>query len=519
VVETASKDEAQDFFEKGTRAHQAGLLEEARAHYERAVALKPDYLLAHFNLGVVRQSLGDSDGAAACFERVLQLNPGVAEAHNGLGLAFRKLEKLDRAKAHYRKALELKPDYADAYSNLGVLLRQMGDLEASAGSLAKALSLKPNSAGVLDNLGNTLRDQGHLVESEKCHRRAIELQPNSANAHSNLGYTLRKQGRLREARESMNQARALAPGEVEIRWNLSLLDLLEGKFAEGWKGYEIRHERRENRPRSFAKPMWRGQALSGARILLHSEQGLGDSIQFLRYVPLVEAAGGKVILNVPSTLRRLAGGVAGVERVTVEGATLPEFDWHCPLMSLPLAFGTRLESIPSDVPYLKVPEEAKKAADELPQPDGRVSVGLVWSGNPKSTEDRMRSMALSTFEALLALERVRFFSLQLGAAAGQMAAFGGKITDLRPRIKDFADTAAWIDRLDLIVTVDTSVAHLAGALGKSTWVLLPSAPDWRWLLDRDDSPWYPTMRLFRQTRFGDWAEVVERVRRELAALR
>ena len=272
---------------------------------------------------------------------------------------------------------------------------------------------------------------------------------------------------------------------------------------------------RENRPRSFPQPIWRGEPLNGARILLHAEQGLGDSIQFLRYVPMVHAAGGKVILNVPSALARLAASVHGVDTLTIDEEIPPTFDRHCPLMSLPLAFKTTLDSIPSQTPYLTVPEDALRAAKAHIGPTQKRRIGLVWSGNPKCTEDQIRSMPLSCFEPLLDLEGLQFFSLQLGPAAAQLAAIQKPITDLRHAINDLADTAALMTHLDMIMTVDTSMAHLAGALAKPTWVLLPSAPDWRWLMDREDSPWYPTVRLFRQPTFGDWTSVIARVRHEL----
>jgi len=508
---------AQELFARAIEKQQAGLLDSAAALYQQILTAQPDAIAALFNLGVVRQGLGDLPGAAACFERALALRPELAEAHNSLGLTLRRQQKLTQARAHYERALALKPDYADAWSNLGVLLRLMDELDASEQCLAKALALRPENAGILDNLGNTLRDQGRLEESAALHQQAIAAQPKFAHAHNNLGYTLRKLGRLREARASFLQAQALDARSPDIRWNLCLLDLLEGNFVAGWRGYEVRQERNESRPRQFAQPQWRGERLDGARILLHAEQGLGDSLQFLRYVPMVIAAGGRVILNVPATLRRLAAELPGVETVTVGDEPLPAFTWHCPLMSLPLAFRTEPDSIPGHVPYLKTPDEALEAADRLTWAAGDVRVGLVWSGNPKCAEDRMRSLRLADFEPLLAVNGVRFYSLQVGAAAGQLGSMPTGVTDLRSAIHDFADTAALVEHMDLVIAVDTSVAHLAGALARPTWLLLPFAPDWRWLLRREDSPWYPTMRLFRQPRFGDWAAVVERVRDELAA--
>jgi tetratricopeptide (TPR) repeat protein len=495
-----------------------GKLEEAKVHYERAVALKPDYAAAYCNLGVVLQNLGDLTKAVACHEKALLLRPDLAEAHNNLGLVLRQQGKLEEAKSHYQHAVILRPNYAEAYNNLGVLLRQLGKLEESAACFERLLILMPNSAEAHDNWGNTLRDLGRLDESAASHERAIALKPDSAKAYNNLGYTQRKQGRLAESRKSFNRALGLEPQSVDIRWNLCLLDLLEGNYAAGWSGYEVRHERKENKPRSFSQPIWRGEPLNGARILLHSEQGLGDSIQFMRYVPMVHAAGGKVILNVPSSLGRLAAHLPGVDTLTMDEELLPPLDRHCPLMSLPLAFKTTPDSIPGQVPYLIVPDEAQRAAKNLDWPSETLRVGLVWSGNPICTEDQIRSMSLSQFEPLLDLDGLHFFSLQMGAAASQLFAIHAPITDLRYAIKDLADTAALMAHLDVVITVDTAVAHLAGALGKQTWVMLPFAPDWRWLTDREDSPWYPTVRLFRQTCFGDWDGPIARVRHALRAL-
>ena len=302
----------------------------------------------------------------------------------------------------------LRPNYAEAQNNLGVLLRQLGKLEDAAACFEKLLTLRLNSAEAFDNLGNTLRDLGRLEESAASHERAIALRPDSAKAYNNLGYTQRKQGKLAESRNGFKRALALEPASVDIRWNFCLLDLLEGNLAAGWSGYEVRRERNENRPRSFPMPIWRGEPLNGARILLHSEQGLGDSIQFFRYVPMVHAAGGKVILNVPSSLGRLAAQLPGVDTLTMDEALLPPFDWHCPLMSLPLAFKTTLDTIPGRVPYLTVPEKAQRAAEDLEWPSQTLRVGLVWSGNPECTEDQIRSLPLSSIQPLLELHGLRF---------------------------------------------------------------------------------------------------------------
>jgi hypothetical protein len=272
----------------------------------------------------------------------------------------------------------------------------------------------------------------------------------------------------------------------------------------------------KNAPRSFTQPLWRGEPIEGKRILLHAEQGLGDTLQFLRYVPMVQARGGAVVLDVQGTLRRLAAQLPGLSVLISQGEA--GFDWQCPLMSLPLAFGTTVDTIPADIPYLTIPEEAQQAAARRDWPEEGIRIGLVWSGNPKYVDDQSRSIPLTLFAQHVALEGAHLYSLQLGAAAEQIDNAGVPVTDLREAIGDMADTAALVQHLDLVITVDTAVAHLAGALGRRTWILLPFAPDWRWLTQRQDSPWYPTARLFRQPRPGDWDAVMANVREALIAL-
>jgi tetratricopeptide (TPR) repeat protein len=509
--------DAKHHFSLGVAAQKQGRFEVAKIHYQRVLSVCPDLPIVHCNLGVVLQNLGDLAGAVARQNEALRLKPDLAEAHNNLGLAFRQQGRLEDAKTHYRRAFEIKPEFAEAYSNLGVLLREERRLDESAACHLRVLAIRPNSAEALDNLGNTRRDQGMLEESALCHERALVIRPDFVKAHNNLGLTRRKQGRLAEARQCFTRALSLEPESVDVLWNKCLLDLLEGDFVQGWPGYEVRHKREENRPRGFPQPLWRGELLNGAVILLHAEQGMGDSIQFLRYVPLVREAGGIVILDVPSALRRLAETLPGVQRVVTSGDPLPRIAWHCPLMSLPLALGTSAESIPRAVPYLAVPPEAATKACGYPWPVEGMRIGIAWSGNPGSREDQSRSIPLTLFEPLVEVEQARFFSLQLGPAASQTSCAWERIADLHKEIRDFADTAAYIANLDLIITVDTSVAHLAGALGKPTWTLIPFAPDWRWQTQRTDSPWYPTMRLFRQPRPGDWRSAIDEAKSALLA--
>jgi tetratricopeptide (TPR) repeat protein len=493
-------------------------LEEARPHLERALALKPDSAKTHTNMGILLAREGKQEEARGCYQRALVLNPDSMEALCNLGNLFCACGKHEEAKACYERAIALRPDIAEVHNNLGVVFRELGMSGEAQTCHERALVLKVDYADAHNNLGIVFRDQGRMDQSVTCHERALALKPDYSEAYNNLGNTRRSQGRLEEARKCHEQALALNSNNVEAKWNLSLVELLTGDFAAGWRDYEIRSRRKKNATRSFAEPLWRGEPLHGARILLHAEQGLGDTVQFLRYALLVQDAGGTVILDVQRSLLRLAAELPGIAALVATGDPLPPFEWHCPLMSLPAAFQTSIESIPSQVPYLHLPADARITAENLEWPEDGLRVGLVWSGNPLFPEDRLRSIPLSGFEALLALHGVHFFSLQMGPAASQLSEVGARVIDLQHAIGDMADTAALIDKLDLVITVDTAVAHLAGALGKPVWVLLPFAPDWRWLMDRADSPWYPTMRLFRQPKFGEWDPVLERVRGELEAL-
>jgi tetratricopeptide (TPR) repeat protein len=512
------QDDEETHFNVAEIYREQGRLTEAEHHYKRALAISPDFSETHQNLGIVLRRLGRLEEAIACFERALALNPSnVAVLHN-LGNVLLNGGNLEGAKACFERALALKPDLAEAHNGLGVVLLDQGALDAAETCYLKALKCKTDYAEAECNLGNLARRRGQLEDAKLRYERALALNPNLAEAHSNLGMIAQNQGKLGEARVHYDRALELEPGSADARWSGCLLDLLEGNFTQGWKEYEIRYTRRQSAPRSFPGPLWRGEPLDGARILLHAEQGLGDTLQFLRYAPLVLAAGGSVLLDVQAPVRRLAEELLGITVVAVSEGDLPSFEWQCPLMGLPLAFGTTLESIPRETPYLTVPQAVLGTAGKLDWPADGLRVGMIWSGNPEHKEDRYRSIALPLLEPLWSVGGVWFFSLQLGAAASQLGDLRVPVIDLQSAIKDFADTAALMTHLDLVITVDTAVAHLAGALARQTWVLLPFAPDWRWLTEREDSPWYPTMRLFRQTRILDWASVIERVRMELEAM-
>lgn len=457
-------------------------------------------------LGIALQMRGKLTEAIANYERALQFDPGSVAALNNRGLAMHALGRLDEAAASLAEAVARHPEQAEPYTGLGNVLQAQGRLEEAAACHERALAIRPDYAEAWSNLGSVRHSQGRLEEAAEWCARAAQLKPDFAEAYNNLGDALASQGRLTDARRCFEKAIELKPNYAQAHFNRAAVLLLCGDFVPGWQEYEWRL--RLVSPRDFGRPRWDGEPLSGSRILLHAEQGLGDTLQFLRYVPLVRAAGGEVVLEVQPQLRRLALELHGVAEVVAAGEPLPTFDWYCPLMSLPLVFGTTLENIPEPALYRMVATAAAEKAANFPWQEEGLRVGLVWAGSVSHVRDRFRSIAPEMLEPLLGVERAHFFPLQLGKP--QLRAV--RVTDLTAQLGDMADTAALLSHLDLVIAADTSVAHLAGAFGKPVWILLPFAPDWRWLLERQDSPWYPSMRLFRQTKPGDWAGVIEAVR-------
>jgi tetratricopeptide (TPR) repeat protein len=509
---------AEDHYDLGVTLRAQGRLLESVASYERALSLKPQYPSAHYGMGNALKDLGDFERAIEHYREALALSPDNAEIANNLGNALQLAGKLDLAATHYMRALQLKPNYAAAHSNLGDLLRFQGRLAESIASCQRAVELNPKDPHFCNNLGAALEADGHMDEAVVQYRRALTLEPDMAGAHSNIGNILHHRGELEEALAHFDRALELDPQCTKALFNKSLNQLLRGDLSAGFANYESRFQVSvpgREALRKFAQPRWRGESLNGERILLHAEQGLGDTLQMLRYIPMVQARGGRVILEVPVSLRRLVELQRWDMEFIAEGDS-PSFQWECPLMSLPLALRTNLDSIPAQVPYLIVPEEARLAAASLPWPTDGLRVGLVWAGNPKHAKDRFRSIPIDQLQPLFRLPKIHFFSLQVGTAAQGISASEGAMTDLGRLVEDMADTAALIERLDLVITVDTAVAHLAGALAKSVWIMLPYTPDWRWLLHRNDSPWYPSMRLFRQPVLDDWQSAVAEMEGALA---
>jgi tetratricopeptide (TPR) repeat protein len=483
---------------------------DAILRYRQAIALRDDYVAARYNLGVLLQLQGQLGGAIVEYLKVVTLRPEHVQAHYNLGVLYQSQGNYDKASRYLDTAIDLNPDYFQAHNNLGAILELQGKTDEAIDYYRRALALNPSFAEAYYNLGHALQDQGLLDEAIANYQQALQLKQDYVEAHNNLGAIFELQGRLAEAVTHYKLTINLNPDHAGAKLNLALLQLLLGDIAGGFNNYEWRWHSHCT-PRGFSQPQWRGEPLNGARILLHAEQGLGDTLQFLRFLPMVQAAGGRVILEVQAPLRGIAAQLSGVSAFVTCGEPIPPFDWQCPLMSLPSALGITSTTIPGPRCYLSIPEDALRKAEMLPWPEHGLKVGIVWAGNPSHTKDRYRSLPLALLEPMLRMEGIHFYSLQMGQERAQLAACEAPITDLSEGIEDMADTAALMTHLDLVIAVDTSVVHLAGALGKPVWVMLPSAPDWRWMLHRENSPWYPTMRLFRQTILNDWKGVVRRV--------
>ena len=426
---------------------------------------------------------------------------------------------LDEAVRGYARALALNPRIADAYNNLGVALRAQGKFGAAVACYRRSLALRPDNAGVYSNMGNALREMGRLEAAAKSHQRAVKLSPGSAETIYNLGLVMRDDGRAEEALVFFEKAMSIRPDYPDCRWDRALNMLQRGNYEEGFAEYEWRWKLDRSPPRGYSKPLWDGSDLGRRTILIHQEQGFGDMIQFIRFIPLVKERGGTIIIECQPELLRLFSSVPGVDRVVPKGRPLPKFDVFAPMLSLPRILGTTEKNIPRLVPYLTAPE---LHSVHLPMTPGiRMRIGLSWAGKPTHRNDHNRSCSLDDFMDLLGLEGLAFFSLQKGEAAGQLSANGCEalITDVGNRFEDFAGTAAALMQLDLVITVDTAIAHLAGALGRPVWVVIPYAPDWRWLSDRTDSPWYPTMRLFRQEKPQDWETVFANLKTALEKIK
>lgn len=521
----AGRDAVASALNDAVRHHQAGRLQAAAAGYRRILAVYPQQPDALHLLGLLSHQRGDQVEAERWVRAAVVASPRVAAYHNTLAAVF--LAKGDSAAAMTaaQRAVALDGRLVAAHNTLGNALLRTGQAREAVASYRRALSLAADHPETLNNLGSALHTLSNLAEAERALRQALIARPHYAAAAANLALVLRDQGRLEDALAACDQALSQASDNPTWRANRATLLLQLGRFEEGWAEYEHRWqvEGFTKDPIVLPEPRWQGDALDGRTLLLQGEQGLGSMIQFARYAPLIAARGGTVVLQCPQPLKRLfassfAAPAGRVASVIAKDEALPGFDVHAPLMSLPYLCRTTLASIPANVPYLRTEpaliDAWKERLGDVAGP-GRRRIGLVWAGNPSHANDHNRSMPATALLPLFAVPDTRFYALQVGSPQPPPLLAAGLI-DLAPALSDFAETAAALANLDLIISVDTAVAHLAGALARPVWLLTPPIPEWRWLIGRDDSPWYPTMRLFRQRQLGDWEELVERIVAELA---
>ncbi|MDR3509905.1 MAG: tetratricopeptide repeat protein [Caulobacteraceae bacterium] len=498
---------------------------EALVAYDRALALSPDMALAYSHRGNVLSALGRDDDAMASHQRALDLAPNESQVFHNLGLSFGHLNQMKDAVAHQRRALALKPDYAEAHAALASALAELSQTDEAMAEALRAIELDPSLGMAQTALAQVHMELDDLAAAEAALQRAIALRPRLAQAHVNLGVIRSRQGRFDEALELYDTAMALRPDLWESGYNRGTLRLQLGDYAKGWEGFEFRLKAPDRR-RSDAKypqPLWMDQPLAGKTILLHGEQGLGDNIQCVRFAPQVAALGARVILEIHPALIRLAETMPGVAQVIAPGEPFPPTDLRLPLFSLPHRMGASLDTLPGPIPYLDpgqaLTEQWRGFMDRrAPRPAPRI--GVVWSGNITARVDRGRSFPLSALAPLAQAAGAPLISLQKTYGLDQLSALpeGMEVLTLGEAYDagDMADTAAVLRSLDLVVACDTGVAHLAGALGVPVWLAINANGDWRWLKDRADSPWYPSLRLYRQPTVGDWDGVFQAMARDWA---
>jgi tetratricopeptide (TPR) repeat protein len=519
-------------FQQAVRLHQTGRLAEAEHAYRQLLAVAPGHADALHMLGVMAMQAGNPRAAIDLFDRAIKLTPDAAIYHVNRAGALLALGQPAAALTESQAAIRLKRTSAEAHQTLGHTLSDLGRPEDAAAAYREALRLNPDLPGLHGNLGLALQEASELDAAEASLREAVRRAPGDVIEQANLGSVVKSLGRLDEAEAIYRAALRRQPDSALLHYNMGVLELLAGRFAEGWEDWEWRWQANAIPRRQLTGQQWRGEKLAGRTLLVHAEQGLGDTIQFCRFVPGIvpgvvnpvvpgAARAGSVILEVQPSLARLLAQLPGVSAVVAAGAALPPYDLTCPLLSLPRALGmTRLDDIPGSVPILQAdPALVAKWQGRMAGLDGR-RVGLVWAGNAQDIRlDHRRSLSAERLLGGASVPGLVLVSLQKGAAAAQLNAtsLGSAVHDWTEELNDFADTAALIEALDLVISVDTAVVHLAGALGKPVWLLNRFDTCWRWLLGRDDSPWYPTLRQFRQPRPGDWQSVLEQVRTALTA--
>ena len=511
--------------QQGLDLHQHGKLNDAQNIYEQILSIQEDNFDALQLLGALFAQVKKYPQAVESLSKALIINPNHAGCYSNLGFSFQKLQRLEEALSSYDKAISLQADYAEAYYNRGTVLEKLECLEEALSSYDKAISLQADFAEVYYNRGNVLHKLKRLEEALSSYDKAISLQANYAEAYSNRGTVLQELQRSEEALSSYDKAISLQANYAEAYWNSSLCYLLAGNFNDGWPRYEWRwqSERMSKTAgvRNFSQPLWLGiESLKDQTILLYAEQGLGDTIQFSRYVSLVAMLGAKVVLEVQPSLVKLLSYLEGISQIITKGDKLPHFDYQCPLLSLPLAFKTELQTIPSVSQNISSDIEKVAKWQAILGEKTKPRVGIVWSGSATHKNDHQRSLTLSQLITYLPSD-YEYVSLQkeISDVDKEVLTKHYEIKHFGGDLKDFTDTAALCELIDIVISIDTSVAHLAGTLGKTTWILLPYSPDWRWLLDRNDSPWYSSVKLYRQEKINDWDGVLVNIESDLKGLR
>ena len=537
----------------GLALQASGSPKEAAEHFHRAARLRPDFLPALRNLAGALQQLGEEQAAQAVLDRALaiepqnirtvrvradlllkqekfeeaiaplqelaRLDPEDWRAHDRLGAALLRLKRAAEAVPVLEKAVELAPYAAGALNNLGHAYGLVDRLPEAIDRLRQSLRIKPDSVDALNNLAYACNAQGLTDEALDSLRKALQIDPNSIEAWLNIAESHTARLELPEASDALEQALKIDPDNSEAHWARALLLLMRGDWQRGWGEYEWRWKKFPQSQRHFSQPRWDGSDIAGKKILLHYEQGYGDTVQFVRFASVLPDRGATVFLLCQPELVPLLQHARGVTQAASDVKKLPSFDFHCPLMSLPLALNLKSPmELPATVPYLSVPDEARQRWRELLPQDDHVKIGIVWAGSRHYAHDRRRSINPQALQPLAQIKGVHWINLQKTREQNDQNPNPLPMLDFTDRLTDFAETAALIANLHLVISVDTSVAHLAGALGKKVWTLLPFRPDFRWLLERDDTPWYATMRLFRQERAGEWASVINRVAEGLRSL-
>ncbi|MFD1123296.1 tetratricopeptide repeat protein [Methylophilus flavus] len=529
---------------RGAALFALGRVDEAYDDYNKAIALSNNYAEAYYNRGILHEKSGRHEEALRDYDKAIEIRPNYTNAYNNRGNVLKVLKRFEEALLNYENAIKLNPRHAEAHYNRGVIFKELKSYQEALSSYQQAISLKSNYVDAYNNCGSVLIELGRFEDALAYYQKAIQANPDYAYAYTGQGIAYMELKRFDEAFASFEKAIVYNLRTCEARhnknntlynvtttpdadvadafWNKAILKILLGEYAEGWHLYEYRRHRIEQKQSypDYKQPLWLGQESVNSKVLyIYPEQGLGDFIQFCRYIPLVEKLDANVILSVPAQLYPVIKTMGLNAEIVMKDQMVDAFDLHCPIMSLPLAFKTTLESIPNTLPYLYSDKVKKHAWEDRFKASQQLKVGLVWSGSKDHKKDHDRSIRLEQLEPLLSLP-IAFYSLQKEVRERDITTLSRlpQIRQFSNELIDFSDTAALVDCMDLIITVDTSVAHLAGAMAKNVWILISYLPDYRWMLDRDDTPWYPTAKLFRQANVGDWDNVVLNVKSALEEL-